>query len=86
MQGSSGNLYHGVLRAGGILQVDEHGLEVPSLPEAPEQLAHQTGFSHPPLCSNQRMDTVLDPLHERLDLDLAVEEAVSGDPVSSRFS
>ena len=86
VSGPSGNLHHGVRRIGTILQIDKHRLEVASFLEAPEQFAHQAGFSHPPLCGHERMRAVLYPLHECLDFDLPVEEAVSRDPVSSCFS
>ena len=72
-----------VLGGIGSLQVDEDRRELPLVIQAAEQLSDQARLAHPPLRCEQRMRSVLDTLPERLELDLAVVEPVSLDPVCS---
>ena len=81
----NGDLGYGVGRVVRRFQVNEDRGVVPFVIQLAQELAHEAGLAHAPLCGQERVGAVLDALPEFLEFSLAVEEAVAVDPVGACF-
>ena len=83
---ASADLRDGIRRVHGALQVHKDRLEVLSVSEPAQELAHQTGLAHTPLRGEQRMRAISNLLFERCYVVDPVEEPIAIDPIAATLA